>query len=165
MGGLTAHMREAQVLSRSRQARLHRADRDAEDVGGFLAAEPLDAGEQQDPLVVGRKAAEGALQVAHLQVLALPCGQAQQVIAVLERDLRALARAAARLVAIDVVQDREQPGAQVRPRRGRCTVEVLVAERGAGIDRRRVVLLRTNPCAVAEVRSARPPWRRIPGWP
>jgi hypothetical protein len=57
-------MGEPQVLPGARQARLHRADGDAEDLGGLLAAEALDAGQQQDALMVGREGAEGAMQVA-----------------------------------------------------------------------------------------------------
>ena len=86
---------------------------DAQDLRGLLAAEPLDAGQQQNALVSGGEAPKRAVEIAQLEAVALPRRQPQHVIAVFERHLRPLARPAARLVAMDVVKDREQPRPQV----------------------------------------------------
>src|SRR5580693_2463351 len=97
----------AQRIAAPRQARADRSDRNADYLRCSLVAHAFQTDEQNDHALLLRQFGERAVKVAQFEALALVGGAAQRRLGLAHFDRGALAYAAANLVDMLVMKDRE----------------------------------------------------------
>src|SRR5438105_14195552 len=123
----------AQHFTAARQARPDRADRNVEPRGHLLVAHPFETDEKNDLPLLFRPQPDRPFEVAQLQASAGSRRHRQHRRDVLHRYHHAFAHRAADLVYILIMQDREEPGAQISSRfpemlLGNCADEAALHE-------------------------------------
>src|SRR5437764_10060431 len=111
---LVAHIHQAaQLVSAARQPRADCANGYAEDLGNLLVAHALKADEEDHLALLLRQPRDGGLQIAQLQDGDGIGLHGQHRRHFFDSDVDALAHRAPDIVDVLIVQDREQPGAQI----------------------------------------------------
>src|SRR6266849_2921288 len=103
----------AERFARPRQTRAHGPDRDAEDLGGFVVAEPFEADEQYHFALLYRQAGERLFELAALTRRGRIADRDQRRRYIVDIDHRSLADGLPHDVDVQIVHQCEKPRPQV----------------------------------------------------